>query len=367
MRQLLFCAKDIRDYLNVVIDTSEFYLPDFDPKFPPLNDAPAIQQVLCDCMKVHDDYERCLSAPICGETGIDGLRLDFNFGLRLEVPAGNFHVRIGDVDSEQIFFDRDISDVRLLSVEKYFIRWRVEVFSGGEKIFEHVINLANQPVLVAFKRKAPLGDTIAYLRSLSEFELRSGCKLTVCLPQYLREFAAQLYPELKQTDAVTFDNYATFYPAWVASNIPLTPVDARSVPLERLPENIFGMKLYPPKTTFKPTAPPVTDEPYICIAVQASIPEKGWLWPNGWDIVVDYLKSLGYRVFCIDKHATETSDKFTIRKPAAAENFTGGGVHNSAPGEHALPRRIFYRAVERIGLACRRGELSRRNDLRLFA
>ena len=83
MKQLFFCAKDIRDYLDAVIDTSEFYLPDFDPKFPPLNDAPAIQKVLRDMLGCYDDFERCLSAPIYGETNIDGLRLDFNFGLRL--------------------------------------------------------------------------------------------------------------------------------------------------------------------------------------------------------------------------------------------------------------------------------------------
>ena len=125
MRQLLFCARDIRDYLEVMTDMSEFYLPDFDPKFPPLNDAPAIQQVLHDILDLYDDLDICSSAPICGETGIDGLRLDFNFGLRLDVPEGNFHVRIGDDDREQIFFDRDISNVQLVSVEKFLINWHI--------------------------------------------------------------------------------------------------------------------------------------------------------------------------------------------------------------------------------------------------
>ena len=69
--------------------------------------------------------------------------------------------------------------------------------------------------------------------------------------------------------------------------------------------------------------PPVTDEPYVCIGVQASITRKGWHWRGGWDIVVDYLKRLGYRVFCIDKHAEETDNGLTIRRPAGAEDFTG--------------------------------------------
>lgn len=43
---------------------------------------------------------------VTGETCIDGLRLDFNCGLRLIVPEGDFHVRIGDYDSEEIFLSR---------------------------------------------------------------------------------------------------------------------------------------------------------------------------------------------------------------------------------------------------------------------
>ena len=100
MRQIFFCARDIRDYLKPLIDVSEFYaVPDFDPKFPPLNDAPPIQKFLHDCMDVYEDRDEYLNAQIYMDTNVDGLRLDFNFGLRLQVPEGNFHVRIGDFDS----------------------------------------------------------------------------------------------------------------------------------------------------------------------------------------------------------------------------------------------------------------------------
>ncbi|MBR3747146.1 MAG: autotransporter strand-loop-strand O-heptosyltransferase, partial [Selenomonadaceae bacterium] len=324
MRQLFFCAKDIRDYLSAVIDVSEFNsVPDFDPKFPPLNDAPPIQKVLRDCMDLYEDCEQILNAPVCMDTGVDGLRFDFNFGLRLEVPEGNFHVQIGDAVTEQIFFDRDISDVQLISVEKFLINWHIEVFREGVKVFEHKFNVKNRPVLIAFKKRPALGDAVAAIPSVAEFERQTGCKLTVFLPEFLREFAANLCPELEQVDSVRIENYATFYLGWIIGTLPILPVDSRMVPIERVSETHLGMKLYPPKPTFKPTAPPVTDEPYVCIAVQASAPEKGWLYPNGWDIVVDYLKSLGYRVFCIDKNSAETNDGMTIRKPANAEDFTG--------------------------------------------
>ena len=79
----------------------------------------------------------------------------------------------------------------------------------------------------------------------------------------------------------------------------------------------------PPKAEFHPTEPPVTDEPYVCIAIQSRSNRKSWLWENGWDIVVDYLKQLGYRVFCIDKNREQTNNGITVRMPKGAEDFTG--------------------------------------------
>jgi len=72
-----------------------------------------------------------LIGPVRGETGIDGLRLDFNDGLRFEVPEGDFHVRISDADSEMVFFDDDVSAVRLQSMEKFYVHWQLDVYYGG--------------------------------------------------------------------------------------------------------------------------------------------------------------------------------------------------------------------------------------------
>ena len=120
MRKLYFCARDIRDYLWGVMNVDELNkTPDFDPNFPAFIDSPDIQGFLFDVMKIYEEREAGCDAPICGETGIEGLRFDFNFGLRLDVPAGNFHVTIGDSNG-QIFFDRDISDVRLIFCREIF-------------------------------------------------------------------------------------------------------------------------------------------------------------------------------------------------------------------------------------------------------
>ena len=259
---------------------------------------------------------------IYGETEIPGLKLDFNFGLRLDIPAGNFRVKVSDFDSGQIFFDKYISGGRLLSFEQYFVRWHVEVFLDDKKAFSHTLNLEGQPVAVMFGTPA-LGDTLAVLPYLREFQKIHRCKLSLCPNDNLRELIAHLYPDIALIDKLTFETYATYYPVMLMSDFPFTPADLRNVSITRVGGILFGIDYLVPKAVFKPNLPPVTNEPYVCIAVQSTGAGKCWLYPGGWDIVVDYLKSLGYRVFCIDKEEEIKSEGYTIRRPDAAENFTG--------------------------------------------
>ena len=71
------------------------------------------------------------AGPIKGETGIEGLRIDFNAGLRLRVPKGNWHICISDDDSEFVFFDEAVSEKVLISIQSsigYFLDYIMEVY-----------------------------------------------------------------------------------------------------------------------------------------------------------------------------------------------------------------------------------------------
>ena len=157
MRKHFFCAKNIEDYRKGYREITKEYKSadekqeDFDQKI-----------FLNFIMNTFKLPQEVLESRIFGETGIAGLRLDFNFGLRLDVPQGNFRVVIGDADTGEIFFDKYVSSGRLISVEQHFIRWQVEVYRDGKKIFSHTLNLEGQPVMLAF-RLCGLGDFIALL------------------------------------------------------------------------------------------------------------------------------------------------------------------------------------------------------------
>jgi len=268
------------------------------------------------------NLEELYGGELYGETGIDGLKLDFNFGLRLDIPQGNFFVKISDADSGTIFFAENVSDVRLISSENYFIRWQIEVYRDGAKIFEHTFNPAGQKILFIVPTSI-LGDTLAMLPYAREFQKVHGCKIFLYLPEMLRELMENFYPDLEQTDKISKNYYATFYLSSALGDCLLLPSDSRTLPLEKVGGMILGLKNIPPLPKFTPTEDRQIAEPYVCIAVQASGIHKGWHYPGGWDEVVDYLKNLGYRVLCIDKNKVETAAGYTTAMPAGAEDFTG--------------------------------------------
>ena len=321
MKTLFFCARNFKDYLKLTkanrakVQAQKITMREI------LNDERA-QKFLYEHMRFYVDRKEGCEAPIFGRTGTEGLHLDFNFGLRLEIPKGNFHVRISDFDSETVFLDEDLSDVRLISVEKQFIRWQVEIFYNFKKIFSHTLDLEGQPVMI-IARLNGLGDIISLLPFLREFKRRHHCKLSVVLPEFIREFAANLYPEIHQETKISFENYANYFPVMPIGDYPKVPADIRNEPMERIHGIILGLNTLPPAPIFKPTAPPFFSEPYVCIGVQASMPVKCWHYPDGWEIVIEYLKSLGYRVFCIDKEKFQSKGNYYSIMPKNAEDLTG--------------------------------------------
>ena len=171
-----------------------------------------------------------LIGPVRGETGIDGLRLDFNDGLRLEVPEGDFHVRISDADSEMVFFDDDVSAVRLQSMEKFYVHWQLDVYYGGGALaFSHVFDPMGQRVFFVDCSTA-LGDSLVVLPYLRAFRERYGAEVSCHLPEYLYGFAQRLLPGIEWRETWPEDCYATFYFGAAIDAPALSPEDGRAWP-----------------------------------------------------------------------------------------------------------------------------------------
>ena len=249
---------------------------------------------------------------IAGETGIDGVLIDFNNGLRLQIPEGNWHVRISDYQSDLVFIDDDLSAVTLISREKFFVHWEIALWLDGEPTFYHQFDPRGARVHFLFAR--PIGDNIALLPYVEEFRQKFDCQVSCTIPSYFREIVKNYYPNVELTNDLPDDSYACFYmAAW--SNMPFAAAqDFRTVPLEFTGKTILCSPLIaqPSKVICRPTKPRTIEGKYVCIGVQASGTNKCWLAPDGWRTVVDHLKSLGYRVLCIDRDQKCTNYGMTV-------------------------------------------------------
>lgn len=258
-----------------------------------------------------------------GETGIDGLRLDFNAGFRLRVPQGNWHIRVSDADSECVFLDQDVSEKVLISMEKYFIRWQVEAYLDGELRFAHIFDAKGQDVLFSAV-KTPLGDAVMLFPYIRDFVKENGCRgLFQSNPAY-DVLVRAYFPELQIVESITETTYAHYMIGAFHTPPFLLPNSSRVLPSEYIGKFLLGLHRKPEKIPFFPQKSRSIADPYVCIAVQASGVAKSWLYPGGWETVVGYLKELGYRVLCIDRDKYNEDDKgHSVVMPKGVEDYTG--------------------------------------------
>ena len=264
------------------------------------------------------------NSPIIGQINIPGVLMDFNFGLRLQIPDDNsYHVKVRDYFNDVILFDEEITNTTLISAEKFFVHWHVTISKDGKVLFDYKFNPRGQRVHFIFHQA--LGDNITLFPYMDAFQKAYGCKISCTVPTYLQELVKTYYPHIEQTETLPYDTYATYYMA-ACINVPIgAHWDSRAVPLVDVGHTILSdaQIVKPKKVVFKPTKPRQIMEPYVCIAVQASTTAKSWLYPGGWDIVVNYLKQRGYRVLCIDRDRECDNYGNIVKMPEGAEDFTG--------------------------------------------
>jgi autotransporter strand-loop-strand O-heptosyltransferase len=102
------------------------------------------------------------------------------------------------------------------------------------------------------------------------------------------------------------------------------PIDFRHVGLHRTAAYILGIDPTeaPPRLAVKDEGRPIAEK-YVVIATQATSQCKYWNNPYGWREIVQFLKSAGYRVVCIDQKPLNGSGIVWNHVPAGAEDMTG--------------------------------------------
>jgi autotransporter strand-loop-strand O-heptosyltransferase len=262
--------------------------------------------------------------------GPEGIRYDFNYGCRVQVPVSGWRVRMSNIDTFNLLFDEIVEANEIVtSMRKYFIRFHLEVFDGARLVFSHKFDATNKKVVVR-KAALALGDSLAWIPVIDAFREQENCQLYMPLAPHLQPLYRDGYPLLNiateaELDART-DIYATYY---IGQMKPYTerdhqPTDPRVSNMQDAMAYMLGV----PCEERRPNIVLEDDtrviaEPYVCIATQATAQCKYWNNPNGWPVLIDYLKSRGYRVLCIDRDKQYGTGQHMNRMPEGAEDFTG--------------------------------------------
>src|SRR5690349_12818447 len=84
------------------------------------------------------------------QEGPRGIRFDFNDGCRIALPATDapWRVRLSDLATGNIVYETELASGRINSSKRYFVRFRIEVWQGGESVFVHEYNANDRAVLI---------------------------------------------------------------------------------------------------------------------------------------------------------------------------------------------------------------------------
>ncbi len=266
-----------------------------------------------------------------------GIRYDFNQGARIVLPPRAdtdppWKVRLRDLDTGNVLFESENRGAFVASSKRFYVRFRLEVRDGDELIFEHDHDCRDREVTINFPI-GTLGDVLAWFPYAERFRTAHGCRLTCALSPLIIPLLKETYPEITFVDhdqalalKLADGAYATYALGLFFDDKDNTwqPTDFRQVGLHRTAGYILGVDPAetPPRIALTDDSRPIA-EPYVCIAVQSSSGCKMWNNPLGWREVVAHIKSLGYRVICIDQKPVHGSGLLYTHIPHGAEDETG--------------------------------------------
>ncbi|WP_293726086.1 autotransporter strand-loop-strand O-heptosyltransferase [uncultured Phascolarctobacterium sp.] len=297
-----------------------------------LEDNADILQAKADLNKImKKPYMSFDAGEVTQDSGKLGIKFDFNYGVRVIVPEGEYRVKFIDRDACLTVYDAPASGVIVTSSKKYFINFRIEVYEKEKIIFAHDLELSGKKVLIKFP-VGILGDILAWFPYAEAFRKKHNCQLYCALAEDLADILKKSYPDIHylKPEERPKGLYASYYLGifFPCEDRIHQPSDFRVRGLHKNAAMILGLidagepenlniKLLPEVKKRK------IKEHYVCIAAQSSSQAKYWNNGAGWLNVVKHLKDKGYRVLCIDReNFYGMNSRFNVI-PYGSEDFTG--------------------------------------------
>lgn len=196
---------------------------------------------------------------------------------------------------------------------QWYTDWQVIVrdITDGLKddvVLMDVFNPKDKTIFIKIDAYA-LGDNIAWMPYIEEFRKRHKCRV-IC-STFFNDLFFESYPNILfvKPNTIIENVYAQYYIGASNDDNPYySPVKVDYVPLQKVAASILGLdfvEINPDiKERYKYSTPKVTGK-YVTIAEFGSSQNKEWKAENGWQQVVDFLNSKGYKVLVISREPTK--------------------------------------------------------------
>jgi len=236
------------------------------------------------------------------------IKIHFVNGPYVEVTGEvkkTYDVEFIDLSNNQIIHTATIKNNEWTRPHrKWFTSWKVIVKAETGEYTEHYFDLHDKRVLITLDSSS-LGDSIAWIPYVEEFRKKHNCKVFVTT--FHNNLFESQYPNLDFIPPGSkVDNlYATFVVGVFLNENGIdfsnNKSDYRNIPLQQIICDTLGLDYVEIKPNIKKLKKYEGKKPYICIATHSTAQAKYWNNPNGWQELVDYVKSIGYDVYLLSK------------------------------------------------------------------
>lgn len=257
--------------------------------------------------KLVNSYKNITKLGIESKVPTPEFNVNFINGPFLEIRGGldvEYEVKFIDSKTGTIHHQGKIRrDHWIRASISYFVDWKITI-NDGQTEYVYTLDFSGQRVYVALESKS-LGDTLAWFPQIKEFEKKHNCKIVVST--FWNHFFESEYPEFEFVNPGSEVNnlYAMYLIGWFYKedgtiDYLRNPREFKNIPLQQTTCDILGLeyKEVKPRMAVKKN---VQKEKIITIAVHSTAQAKYWNNKTGWQKVVDYVNSLGYKVVMLSK------------------------------------------------------------------
>lgn len=229
----------------------------------------------------------------------------YNTVIKCEIIGGgnydyDYNVSFYDNDTNKLVYNTSIKSNHWTSpLLQYYVKWRVEVTSNNPLFndFVEIMDLNNKKVCIIYDSSS-LGDTLAWFPYVEKFAIKNNCKVN------LKTYKNFLFNDSENVKLCNFNNYEECYATYnigVYNDINKNPNKWNDIPLGQVCSDILGVDYIEErpilnKDFYSNDIRPIEDK-YVVIATNSTSQLKFWNNEGGWEEVITWLKSNGYRVF----------------------------------------------------------------------